>query len=196
MSSVYKILFVFALVLLTARVAVAQVGELVAKTPKPIVGETALPDARQQADSVKTARKLEAKAAKLEAKAGKRQEKLSQSRPTEDDIVYIFGVGQNFNDTTVFLTEIIPVKFMKLDKKTKFLPFRSAFSLQLRQYLEGTLGHRSEVTCVFFDESRKKISKRFYKLKKRFLDEGCSSLVVIKGSDFTFERPSIDNVAI
>ena len=107
------------------------------------------------------------------------RQKMKEIPVSEEDVVYLFGVGTNFNDSTVYLTDIIPVHNLQIQKKTHFLPHRTEFSLQLREYLEGQLGLAHETTAIFFADKRKKIAKNYYKLKKRYLDEGYSSLIVI-----------------
>ena len=109
---------------------------------------------------------------------------------TAKDVVYIFGVGTNFNDSTVYLTRIAQLDSIRIDKKTGFLPNRVEFSIQLKQYLEGTLGLINETTCIFFSDERKKIAKYFYKLKKRYLDEGYRNMIVVDPTDFSFVIPS------
>lgn len=150
---------------------------------------------KQEKKTLKTEQKQEKARIKKEKKAQKlyekEQQKLSKLGPvTSDDVVYIFGVGTNFNDSLVYLTRITQIDSMRVDKKTGFLPNRVEFSLQLRQYLEGTLGHTNETTAIFFHSKRKKIEKYFYKLKKRYLDEGYKNMIVIDPKDFTFQKPA------
>lgn len=104
------------------------------------------------------------------------------------DTVYIFGVGAAFGDTIVHFTSIIELDCIELDKKTKFLPLRSIYSLQLKAYLEGTLGLRQQTCCVIFSNSKKKISKKYYKLKKAYLENSESTLKIIGENDFTFTK--------
>ena len=119
------------------------------------------------------------------------QQELNKLGPvTAKDVVYIFGVGTNFNDSTVYLTRIAQLDSIRIDKKTGFLPNRVEFSIQLKQFLEGTLGLVNETTCIFFSDDRKKIAKYFYKLKKRYLDEGYRNMIVVDSSDFSFVIPS------
>ncbi len=131
---------------------------------------------------------------KEERRAAKLREKEVESLATEKDVVYMFGVGVNFNDTTLYLSDIQAVPYMKLAKKTKFLPFRSSFSLQFEQHLVNKLGIPHETCSVFFDENRKRLSKHLYKLKKRYLDEGKTEIIVIPSEEFQFKKP-IDNVS-
>ena len=141
----------------------------------------------------KEAEKLLKKNERLAEK--ERLKKMSEAA-TDKDIVYIFGCGTNFNDTTIYITDIQPITHLKLEKKTKFLPYRSEFSLQLKEYLEGTLKLTQEMTCVFFSPSRKTISKRLYKLKKRYLDSGNYKIQIVTSEEFKFKKPDYDNVAL
>ena len=52
-----------------------------------------------------------------------------------------------------------------------------------------------ETTCVFYAAKRSKASKRFYKMKKRYLDMGTSNLIVVPADSFKFTKPDYDNVA-
>ncbi|MCR4613762.1 MAG: hypothetical protein K5778_07155 [Bacteroidaceae bacterium] len=140
----------------------------------------------------------ERQAAKQLARAEKEQaEQLAYQQkhaPKETDVVYLFGVGTNFNDSTVYLTEVQPVNYMRLTKKYKFLPYRADFSQQLKDYLVGKYEMQYETTCVFYDVNRKKLAKRFYKMKKRYLDMGTSNMVIVSMNDFKFEKPEYENL--
>ena len=128
---------------------------------------------------------------KLEEEYFKEQQELNKLGPvSNEDVVYIFGVGTNVNDSTVYLTRITQIDSLRIDKKTGFLPNRVEFSIQLKQYLEGTLGLINETTCIFFSDKRKKIAKYFYKLKKRYFDEGYKNMIVIDPKQFTFNKPA------
>ncbi len=101
--------------------------------------------------------------------------------------VYLFGVGQQLTDSVVYVSFINEVDSMYLERKTKFLPFRSEFSIQMKQYLEGTLGLNRQTVSVFYSTSRKKLSKKYYKIKKRFLDNPDTKIVPIE--NFKFQHP-------
>jgi hypothetical protein len=58
--------------------------------------------------------------------------------------------------------------------------------LQLKAYLEGTLGLNQQTCCVIFSTSKKKISKKYYKLKKEYLENSGSTLKIIGEDDFKF----------
>ncbi len=113
----------------------------------------------------------------------------SDSKKTEK--VYLFGIGAAFGDSIVHFTSIIELDGIELEKKTGFLPYRSVFSMQLKAYLEGQLGYMQQTCSIFFSDSKKKISKKYYKLKKVYLDESGSSLRIIGQDQFKFTVPNI-----
>ncbi|MBO4673867.1 MAG: hypothetical protein J5616_05920 [Bacteroidaceae bacterium] len=104
-------------------------------------------------------------------------------------VVYLFGVSQELTDSMVYITGINQVDSLDLEHKTGFLPFRSEFSLQLKEYMEGGMHLQNQTTCVFYSKSRKKLAKKFYKIKKRFLDNSYTRLVVIDDTRFRFRHP-------
>lgn len=161
----------------------------------------AMPAEAQEESAPKPTKREQEKALKAlkaqEEKAKKQRMEMMEAQATENDVVYVFGVGTNFNDSVIYLTEIAEIHSMKLQKKTNFLPFRAEFSLQLREYLEGSLGNTNETCCMFYSDKRKKLSKRFYKLKKRYLDEGNWQIVMVGQDKFSFKKPDfVDNVAM
>ena len=151
-----------------------------------------------QAQANRKQAKEERRAAKQLAKAEKdraEQEAYEKKHaPKETDVVYIFGVGTNFNDSTVYLTEVQPVNYLRLTKKYKFLPYRADFSQQMKDFLVEKYEMQYETTCVFYDVNRKKLAKRFYKMKKRYLDLGTSNMIIISTDDFKFEKPEYENL--
>lgn len=101
--------------------------------------------------------------------------------------VYLFGVSQELTDSVVYITFINEIDSLDLMKRTKFLPFRSEFSLQLKEYMEGTLKKSHQTTCVFYSNKRKKLSKKYYKVKKRYLDNPYTKIMPIES--FQFRHP-------
>lgn len=113
----------------------------------------------------------------------------SQSYGKGQGKVYIFGVCQQLTDSMVYITSVQEVDSIDLERKTKFLPFRSEFSLQLKEYMEGTLQRRYQTACVFYSPKRKKISKKYYKIKKRYLDNSYTRVVMLDDTRFHFKHP-------
>lgn len=104
-------------------------------------------------------------------------------------IVYLFGVSQLLTDSTVYITAINQIDSIDIDKKTRTLPNRSEFSLQLKEYLEGQVGLHKQTACVFYSLSRKKLNKQYYKVKKRYLDDKDKKIIIVDDRYFTFKHP-------
>lgn len=107
--------------------------------------------------------------------------------------VYIFGVAQNFNDSTVYVTTINRIDSLGLEKKTRFLPYRSELSLQVKEYVEGTLGHTKMTCSVFYASNQAVLSKQLYKVKKTVLDDSERRLVILTSDMFRFQNPETRN---
>ena len=141
------------------------------------------------ADSLKLVKRREKAIAKQEKKAAKEAAKEAKHPLTAKDKVYLFGVGLNFNDSSLYITEVNELGFVRLDKKTRFLPSRLDYSLQFKEYLEGQLGLKDETVSIFFSDKKKKASKWFYKMKKRYLDMGTTDMHIVDVERFQFKKP-------
>ncbi|MBQ0021789.1 MAG: hypothetical protein KBT29_00965 [Prevotellaceae bacterium] len=121
--------------------------------------------------------------------AASKNKKEEQEYGMGKGTVYLFGVSQQLTDSVVYISSISQIDSIDLDKKTKFLPYRSEFSLQMKQYLEGKLNLKGQTVAVFFSDNRKKVAKKFYKIKKRFLDNPDTKIVIIDDNKFRFKHP-------
>ena len=144
--------------------------------------------AKEQARLEKQKARAEKKEADKAAKQQKgRREDVALSKT--DGCVYMFGTSTTLGTDEVCITEISQVDSIKVQKKTLFLPFRSSFSLQLRQYTEGTLGRTHQTTSIFFDKNRKKLEKRLEKVKHYILTRTDATLTFINNEQFHFVHP-------
>lgn len=153
------------------------------------LGATAQAQDAAQKTTSKQVKKQKSKKQKEEKVAVKKNEPEFVLTKVPGKKVYIFGVGYHFGDSTVYVTNIEEVDSIALQEKTKFLPYRSEFSLQLRQYLEGMLEKSHMTCCVFFSEKREKLLKTFNKAKSRYLNTPGSMLKIIGEEDFKFKHP-------
>lgn len=81
---------------------------------------------------------------------------------------YMFGFIANFSDSLVYFTDIQAVDSVWYDSKNKFLLGRSSYSNQLREYFANTLNQPHRTCIVIFALTRKKIEKKYLKLKKQY----------------------------
>ncbi|MCR5129974.1 MAG: hypothetical protein K6C10_00735 [Prevotella sp.] len=106
--------------------------------------------------------------------------------------VYMFGFVSSFNDSIVYFTDIQLVDSAWIDSKTKFLYSRENFAYQLKNYME-TNGEDEPTCTIFFSDKRKKIEKRFLKLRKRYTTKGNYIVKFIEGNAFKFENIILDS---
>lgn len=142
---------------------------------------------KQKAKAEKEKIKAQAEEAKLMRKTQKaRQDVYAYKTP---GTVYIFGVSQTLGESQVCVTDICQIDSLALQKKTKFLPFRTSFSLQLQQYTEGTLGRTNQTCSILFSTNKKKLQNQLDKLKRRTLAKEGSTLTFITNDQFRFIHP-------
>ena len=103
--------------------------------------------------------------------------------------VYVFGVSQYLGENKVYITEINAIDSIALQKNTRFLPFRSSFSLQLQQYTEGKLGQTHQTVSVFFDANKDKLKKTLNAVKKRYLSNTDKIVTILNQDQFHFVHP-------
>ena len=64
----------------------------------------------------------------------------------------------------------------------------AGYSMQLKVYLEGTLGNVNQTCAVVYSHKKKKLEKRFIKTKKKFLANKDQVLRQIGTDTFTFQK--------
>ncbi|MCD8288782.1 MAG: hypothetical protein LUC26_02565 [Prevotella sp.] len=104
--------------------------------------------------------------------------------------LFVYGFSFCFNDSTVYLTDIMQLDSAWIDKKTKFLYSRSTYSYQLRNYLLEQ-GVENPTCVIMFYEKRKQAEKNIVKLKNRYTKRGVTYIIkYVPASDFQFEAVS------
>jgi len=103
--------------------------------------------------------------------------------------VYMFGFSQEMGDTVAYITDVMEVDSIMLQKKTKFLPFRYEFGMQLKEYLEGKKGLKLQTSSVFYSAKKATVEKKLAKMRKRYLSIDHSTVVNIKPEEFKFKHP-------
>ena len=99
--------------------------------------------------------------------------------------VYLFGYGQSFKDSTVFLTPIAEFPQSELNGKTKFLDHQAAYAKQMERFLQSQ--GVPFCTCVlFYDTKEEKLEKRLKKLREHIIKEEQFSIQNLSPETFTF----------
>ena len=101
--------------------------------------------------------------------------------------IYVFGFSASFNDSTIYITDIQTIDSAVIDSKTKFLANRADYAYQMNSYFDNK-GQKHRTCVLFYDLSRKKLLKKFDRIKKKSSDDKMLSVVNINSSDFTFKH--------
>ena len=137
-------------------------------------------------------------AIQLTAFASPKEKKNKSEEPKE---IYMYGVSVDFNDSTVYITDIQSLDSMTINTDGSLRNY-SDYSLQLKVYLEGTVGETNQTCAVIysekkkklekeglFDESKKKkIEKHFIKMRKKYQSDPNKILKRIGTDAFTFQK--------
>ena len=109
-------------------------------------------------------------------------------KPTK---IYVYGFSASFNDSTVYLTDIMELDSAWINVKTKFLYGRESYSYQLKNYLQEK-GVETPTCIVSYALKRKDAEKKYLKLKKRYTEGKDVNYLVkfIAANDFKFELVS------
>ena len=107
---------------------------------------------------------------------------------------YMFGFAASFNDSIVFFTDIQEVDSVWLTPK-KFLAGKSNYSYQLRNFCTDSLGFKNRTVVVVSDVNRKKVEKKYAKMKKDYIEKRAGQYDVhfIDASEFRFTSVNMDN---
>lgn len=101
--------------------------------------------------------------------------------------VYMFGVATQFTDSVVVMTDIIAVDSAFVNKYN-MLSERVMYSYQLEAWLERVQKRAGATVAVFWTTDRRKIEKNFLKIRRRYLDDTTSRLLLLQPDEFVFKR--------
>ena len=101
---------------------------------------------------------------------------------------YMFGFVASFNDSTVYFTNIQQVDSVWVTKKKKMLCARNQYAYQLRDFFTQKRDMPNRTCVVMADVNRKKLEKKYIKMKNKYLVKSKKPYDVrnIADSDFKF----------
>lgn len=118
-------------------------------------------------------------------KTPKTKEKTIKAK--EPKLVYIYGVSVNFNDSIVYLTDVQRLDSVIINEEGA-IQNHVGYSMQLKVYLEGTLGKVNQTCAVIYSDKKKKLERRYLKARKKFLADKGKILHQISATDFAFQQ--------
>lgn len=101
--------------------------------------------------------------------------------------VYMYGVSFNFNDSVVYMTDILYLDSMIINKDGS-LQNCADYSYQLKMYMEGSLGMVNQTCVVVYSDNRKKLEKRYVKTRKKFQADNSKVLMELGTTSFAFRK--------
>lgn len=113
--------------------------------------------------------------------------KEKKEKAIESQRVYMFGVGIDFNDSTIYLTDVQHLDSIVVNSD-KSIQNQVNYSLQLKVYLEGILGENDQTCAVIYSPKKRKLEKRFIKMRKRYQADESKILKQIGTDAFTFQK--------
>ena len=100
--------------------------------------------------------------------------------------IYAFAYGTCFNDSTIYLSSVSQLTIASVDKKSKLLNDRTGYSDQFKVYLNKA--YNGDHTCtIFFSTNRKKLEKKYAKLRRAYRKDKDARLVEVPASSFVLE---------
>ena len=111
----------------------------------------------------------------------------NKNKDEEPKRVYMYGVAVNFNDSTMYMTDVHYLDNMIINKDGSLQNY-VGYSMQLKAYLEGTLGEIDQTCAVIYSDKKKKLEKRYLKMRKKCLAKRKHKLKQIGTDSFTFEK--------
>lgn len=119
----------------------------------------------------------------LSAFAAPKEKKEKAEEPKQ---VYMYGISVDFNDSTVYLTDVQLLDNVVINPDGS-LKDHTSYSLQLKVYLESTLGETNQTCAIIYSDKKKKLEKRFIKMRKKYLSNKNKILKQIGTDAFTFQ---------
>ncbi|MBR5656457.1 MAG: hypothetical protein IKW98_07230 [Prevotella sp.] len=98
---------------------------------------------------------------------------------------YIFGFAASFNDSTVYFTEIQRIDSTWTDARKDFLYRRNDYSSQLREHLKQD-GFVNPTCVTIFSGDRKKVEKKYLKLRKKYTQKGNFDVKYVTLNTFSY----------
>lgn len=111
----------------------------------------------------------------------------SKDKADEPKRVYMYGVSVNFNDSVVYMTDVQHLDSIVINKDGSIQNYAN-YSIQLKVYLEGMLGESNQTCAVIYSDNKKKLEKRFVKMRKRYQTSKNKLLKQVGTDAFQFRK--------
>jgi hypothetical protein len=113
--------------------------------------------------------------------------KDKKDKADEPRRVYMYGVSIDFNDSIVYITDVQHLDDILINKDGSLFNY-AYYSLQLKTYLEGTLGEMNQTCAVIYSDKKKKLESRYLKTCKKYQSDKAASVCMIGTDSFMFHK--------
>lgn len=111
----------------------------------------------------------------------------SKEKADEPKRVYMYGVSVNFNDSVVYMTDVQYLDSMIINKDGSIQNCAN-YSIQMKVYLEGMLGESNQTCAVIYSDNKKKLEKRYVKMRKRYQTDKNRLIKQVGADVFQFRK--------
>lgn len=113
--------------------------------------------------------------------------KEKKVKADEPKRVYMYGVSIDFNDSVVYMTDVQHLDSIIINKDASIQNY-AYYSMQMKVYLEGTLGETNQTCAVIYSDDKKKLEKRYLKMRKKYQADRSRLLKQIGTDAFRFRK--------
>lgn len=113
--------------------------------------------------------------------------KPKDKNPEEPKRVYLYGVAMNFNDSTVYITDVQHLDSIIIHDNGCLQNY-SNYSMQWKVYLEGTLNELNQTCAVIYSDKKKKLDKSYLKTRKKYTNDKSKTLKQVGTDAFAFQK--------
>ena len=113
--------------------------------------------------------------------------KGKKNKTDEPKRVYMYGVSIDFNDSTVYVTDVQYLDSIVVAPDGS-IPNHYNYSLQMKVYTEGTLGEYNQTCAIVYSDKKKNLEKRFLKTIKKYQTDESKILKRIGTDAFKFHK--------
>lgn len=115
---------------------------------------------------------------------------INSNAAVKPTTLYVYGFAASFNDSTVYITNIMVLDSAWVESKNNFLYSRENYSAQLKSYLQEQ-GVKNPTCIISFAPTRKKAEKKYVKLRQKYTEKkGAYTIKYISEGDFKFHAIS------
>lgn len=113
--------------------------------------------------------------------------KEKKDKSDEPKRVYLYGVSIDFNDSLVYMTDVQHLDSVLILKDGSLQNYAN-YSQQLKIFMEGSLGESNQTCAVIYSDNKKKLEKRYVKMRKRYQADKNAVLMKIGSEAFVFRK--------